>query len=108
MKFKFFLKLTNNIFLNAFSVLAISEQGGLLSAPDAYMEKIVVGANLPKNLMDLDNSVENNLKQLAEAKKIKISVITFTGFESDNKLLQKGDLNFFFDINFQYFVDLLV
>ena len=52
---------------NAFSVLVISEKGCLLSAPDTYMEKIVIGSNLPKNLMDLDNGVEN-IKLLAKAK----------------------------------------
>ena len=66
-------KFTANGESNAFSVLAISEQGGLLSAPDTYMEKIVIGANLPKNLMDLDNEVEKNIELLAEAKKKKIS-----------------------------------
>jgi fructose-1,6-bisphosphatase II / sedoheptulose-1,7-bisphosphatase len=58
---------------NAFSVLAISEQGGLLSAPDVYMEKIVIGSNLPKNLLDIDNGVEKNLKILAKAKKKEVS-----------------------------------
>ena len=60
---------------NAFSVLAISEEGGLLSAPDSYMEKIVIGSNLPVNLMDIDNGVEKNIKLLAEAKNKKISEI---------------------------------
>ena len=66
-------KFTANGEPNAFSVLAISEQGGLLSAPDAYMEKIVIGSDLPKNLMDIDNGVEKNIKLLAEAKKKKIN-----------------------------------
>ncbi len=66
-------KFTANGEPNAFSVLAISERGGLLSAPDTYMEKIVIGSNLPKNLMDLDHGVEKNIKLLAEAKKIQIS-----------------------------------
>ena len=65
-------KFTANGEPNAFSVLAISE-GGLLSAPDTYMEKIVVGSNLPKNLMDIDNGVEKNIKILAEAKNKKVS-----------------------------------
>ena len=60
---------------NAFSVLAISEKGGLLSAPDTYMEKIVIGPNLPNNLMDIDNGVEKNIKLLADAKNKKISDI---------------------------------
>ena len=68
-------KFTANGEPNAFSVLAISEKGGLLSAPDSYMEKIVVGSNLPKNIMDLDNSVEKNIRILAEVKKKKISDI---------------------------------
>ena len=66
-------KFTANGEPNAFSVLAISEKGGLLSAPDTYMEKIVIGSNLPKNLMDIDNGVEKNIKLLAEAKNKKIS-----------------------------------
>ena len=66
-------KFTANGEPNAFSVLAISEKGGLLSAPDTYMEKIVVGSNLPKNLMDLDNGVEKNLKILAQAKDKKVT-----------------------------------
>ena len=32
------------------------------------MEKIAIGSNLPKNLLDLDNSVEKNISLLAEAK----------------------------------------
>ena len=39
---------------NAFSVLAVAEKGNLLSAPDTYMEKIIIGSNLPKNLLDLE------------------------------------------------------
>ena len=66
-------KFTANGEPNAFSVLAISEKGGLLSAPDSYMEKIVIGSNLPKNLMDIDNSIEKNLKLLANAKNKKVS-----------------------------------
>ncbi len=53
---------------NSFSVLAASEKNNLFFAPDTYMEKIAIGANLPKNLIDLDNSVEKNVTQLADAK----------------------------------------
>ena len=68
-------KFTANNESNAFSVLAIAKKGDLLSAPDTYMEKIAIGKNLPKNLLDLDNSVEKNIKLLAEAKKIKINAL---------------------------------
>jgi fructose-1,6-bisphosphatase II / sedoheptulose-1,7-bisphosphatase len=66
-------KFTANNEPNAFSVIAIAKQGDLLSAPDTYMEKIAIGANLPKNLLDLDNSVEKNICLLANAKNIKPS-----------------------------------
>tara|TARA_A100001015_G_scaffold281260_1_gene344356 strand:- start:72 stop:1013 length:942 start_codon:yes stop_codon:yes gene_type:complete len=68
-------KFTANGQPNAFSVLAISEKNCLLSAPDTYMEKIAIGANLPQNLIDIDNGVEKNIKLLAEAKNKKISDI---------------------------------
>ena len=42
--------------------------------PDSYMEKIVIGPKLPKNLMDLDK-VEQNIKNLAKAKNKEISDI---------------------------------
>jgi fructose-1,6-bisphosphatase II / sedoheptulose-1,7-bisphosphatase len=61
---------------NAFSMLAVCEKGNLFSAPDTYMEKISIGPNLPKDLLDLDNSVEKNIKLLSEAKKKKIDKIT--------------------------------
>ena len=61
---------------NAFSVLAVAERGNLLSAPDTYMEKIVIGSNLPKNLLDLDFGVEKNIKLLAAAKGVKPSDLT--------------------------------
>jgi fructose-1,6-bisphosphatase II len=50
----------------AITVLAASEHGGLLHAPDCYMEKIVVGPSC-KGCVDLDAPVEHNLKQLANA-----------------------------------------
>ncbi len=66
-------KFTANNQPNAFSVIAVANKGDLLSAPDTYMEKIAIGANLPKNLLDIDNGVEKNIKILAEAKNKKIS-----------------------------------
>ncbi|MFL2877753.1 MAG: class II fructose-bisphosphatase [Candidatus Pelagibacter sp.] len=66
-------KFTANNEPNAFSVLAIANKGNLLSAPDTYMEKIVIGSNLPENLLDLDNGVSKNIKLLAEAKNKKTS-----------------------------------
>ena len=61
---------------NSFSMLAVCEKGNLFSAPDTYMEKIAIGKNLPKNLLDLDYGVEKNIKLLSDAKKKKIDQIT--------------------------------
>ena len=66
-------KFTANNQPNAFSVIAVANKGDLLSAPDTYMEKIAIGSNLPKDLLDIDNGVEKNIKLLAEAKNKKIS-----------------------------------
>jgi fructose-1,6-bisphosphatase class II len=48
----------------AITVLAASESGGLLHAPDCYMEKIVVGP-AAKGSVDLDAPVKHNLKSIA-------------------------------------------
>lgn len=53
---------------NALSVLAVTRRGNLLHAPDIYMEKIAIGPGFPKNLIDLDYSIEKNIKLLSEAK----------------------------------------
>ena len=48
------------------TVLAASEKGGLLNAPDCYMEKLVVGPSC-KGVVDLDAPVRENLKAIARA-----------------------------------------
>ncbi len=48
----------------AITVLAAGEKGGLLHAPDCYMEKIVVGP-AAKGAVDLDAPVKQNLKAIA-------------------------------------------
>ena len=50
---------------NAIAVLAASEKGGLLHAPDLYMEKIVVGPSC-KGAVDLDAPVIDNLRAIAK------------------------------------------
>jgi len=49
---------------NAIAVLAASEKGGLLHAPDIYMEKIVVGPSC-KGAVELDAPVPHNLRAIA-------------------------------------------
>ena len=50
---------------NAIAVLAASEKGGLLHAPDLYMEKLVVGPS-SKHAVHLDATVEDNLNAIAK------------------------------------------
>ncbi|MGZ4789491.1 MAG: class II fructose-bisphosphatase [Terriglobales bacterium] len=50
----------------AITVLAASERGGLLHAPDCYMEKIIVGPSC-KGIVDIDAPVDHNLKMIAKA-----------------------------------------
>lgn len=50
----------------AITVLAASEKGGLLNAPDCYMEKIVVGPSC-KGCVEMDAPVAHNLRQIAKA-----------------------------------------
>jgi fructose-1,6-bisphosphatase II len=51
---------------NAIAVLAASEHGGLLHAPDLYMEKLVVGPSC-RDVVDLDAPVRFNLRAIAQA-----------------------------------------
>ncbi len=59
----------------AISVLAISEKGNLFKAPETYMNKIAYGQNIPKDVIDLDNTVEKNIKNLSDFKNKKIENI---------------------------------
>ena len=61
---------------NAISVMAVAEKGCLLSAPDTYMEKIAIGPGYPNNIIDLDNTVEKNIKLIAKAKGTKAENLT--------------------------------
>ena len=60
----------------ALSVLAITSKGNLFNAPETYMEKIAVGNDVPLDAIDLDFSIEKNIKNLADSKKKKINEIT--------------------------------
>jgi len=57
----------------AMSVMAIAEEGGFLTVPNIYMDKIAIGPGLPDGVVDLDNEPSENLGALADAKGCKIS-----------------------------------
>ena len=61
---------------NALAVIAISERGGLLNAPDMYMDKIAIGPGYPEGIIDLDRPVGDVLRDLAKAKGCPISEVT--------------------------------
>jgi fructose-1,6-bisphosphatase II / sedoheptulose-1,7-bisphosphatase len=58
---------------NALSVIAIAESGNLLHAPDLYMDKIALGFHFPERIIDLDNDILQNLKNIALAKNSSIN-----------------------------------
>ncbi len=60
---------------NSLAVLAISERGGLLHAPDMYMNKIAIGPGYAEGVVDLDASPADNLQALAKAKGVPINEI---------------------------------
>jgi fructose-1,6-bisphosphatase class II len=51
---------------NAIAVLAAAERGGLLNAPDIYMDKIVVGPSC-RGAVDIEAPVKQNLKAIARS-----------------------------------------
>jgi fructose-1,6-bisphosphatase II / sedoheptulose-1,7-bisphosphatase len=53
---------------NALAVLAIAEEGGLLNAPDVYMDKLAIGPGYEDGLVGLDRTPTENIKALAKAK----------------------------------------
>ena len=57
---------------NAMTVIAMTTKGGFLAAPDVYMDKIAVGGGLPDDLVMIDASPAENLKNLAKAKKVSV------------------------------------
>ena len=61
---------------NALAVLAISERGGLLNAPDMYMNKIAIGPGYPEGIIDLDAPPAETLQAMAKARGVAVSEIT--------------------------------
>ena len=61
---------------NSMSVIAMTEAGGLLNAPDVYMEKIAIGEKHSSMIIDLDDSMKINLSNLAKLKKCSVGDLT--------------------------------
>ena len=59
----------------AIAVIAIGEKGNLFNAPETYMNKIATG-KIDRGLIDLDYSLEKNIKNLSKFKNKDISLLT--------------------------------
>lgn len=68
--------LTAKAMANALAVLAIAPRGGLLFAPDTYMQKIAIGPGYEQGVIDLDATPAENIKSLAKAKGVDVSTMT--------------------------------
>ncbi|MEZ5681159.1 MAG: class II fructose-bisphosphatase [Erythrobacter sp.] len=53
---------------NSLAVLAAAEEGGLLNAPDVYMDKLAVGPGYPEGIIDLAKTPTENVQAVAAAK----------------------------------------
>jgi fructose-1,6-bisphosphatase II / sedoheptulose-1,7-bisphosphatase len=61
---------------NALAVIAVAEKGSLLFVPDVSMEKIAIGPGYPDGLIDIDATPQQNIRALADAKRVPVSEIT--------------------------------
>ncbi len=60
---------------NALAVIAVSESGGMLNAPDTYMDKIAVGPGYSEDIINLDASPADNVLSIAKEKGVDPSEI---------------------------------
>src|SRR5689334_9776343 len=67
--------LTAKAMANALAVIAFSPRGGMLHAPDTYMDKLAVGPGYSADVVDLDAPADVNAKALAKAKGVKVEDI---------------------------------
>lgn len=68
---------------NAMATVALAEKGGFLHAPDIYMDKLAIGPGLPPDIVSLDATMEQNLRELARARKCSVSELTVCMLERD-------------------------
>ena len=64
--------LTAKAMANALAVIAFAPRGGMLHAPDTYMDKLAIGPGFAEGVVDLDAPVDENAKALAKAKGVKV------------------------------------
>ena len=50
---------------NSLSVICANGKDKIINAPDVYMDKIATGIKIPKNIIDIDNNIKDNIHNLA-------------------------------------------
>ncbi|WP_421791675.1 class II fructose-bisphosphatase [Hyphobacterium sp.] len=68
---------------NALAVVSFAARGGLLYAPDTYMDKIAVGPGLPDGVIDLDKSPSENVRAIAAARGVATEDVTVCVLERE-------------------------
>jgi fructose-1,6-bisphosphatase II / sedoheptulose-1,7-bisphosphatase len=63
--------LTAKAMANALAVMAFAPRGGLLYAPDTYMDKLAIGPGFDKGVVDIEKPAGENAKALAKAKGVR-------------------------------------
>lgn len=64
--------LTAKAMANALAVIAFAPRGGMLHAPDTYMDKLAIGPGFAADIVDLDAPADENAKAVAKAKGVKV------------------------------------
>lgn len=57
---------------NALAVIAMTDEGGFLNAPDVYMQKLAVGAGVNPKVLDIDAPIKDTLQRIAKEKGAKV------------------------------------
>ena len=63
--------LTAKAMANALAVIAFAPRGGMLHAPDTYMDKLAIGPGFEEGVVDLDAPADENVRALAKLKGVK-------------------------------------
>lgn len=77
---------------NALAVVSFAARGGLLYAPDTYMDKIAIGPGFPDGVIDLDSTPSENVRALAKARGVTPEDITVCVLERERHETIVSDL----------------
>ncbi len=68
---------------NALAVVALTDEGGFLNAPDVYMDKLAVGPGVDPKVLDLDAPIKDTLKKIAKEKGGRVDELTVCILDRD-------------------------